>query len=37
MNWPGLLVAFGLLILAFCTMPWGLLVLAFMAWVFIRS
>jgi hypothetical protein len=37
MNWAGLLVALSAIALAFYTMPWGLLILAFMAWVWSRS
>lgn len=37
MNWAGLLVALSAIALAFYTMPWGLLILAFMVWVWCRS
>lgn len=32
MNWPGVFIALGLLWLSAITMPWGLLILAAMAW-----
>lgn len=37
MNWPGLLVAFGALCLALHTMPWGLLILLGLAWLYSRG
>lgn len=37
MNWSGLAIAVGLLGLAFSTMPYGLAILAGMAWVYSRG
>lgn len=37
MNWAGLSVVIGLLGLAVFTMPWGLIILAGMAWVYTRG
>jgi len=37
MNWSGLVIAIGLLGLAFSTMPYGLIILAGMAWVWSRG
>lgn len=37
MNWAGLSIVVGLLGLAVFTMPWGLIILAGMAWVYTRG
>lgn len=37
MNWPGIFVTGGLLLVAFYTMPWGLLLLAGLYWIWRRS
>lgn len=37
MNLAGISIALGLLTLAVVTMPWGLLILAGMAWVYSRG
>lgn len=37
MNWPGITAALGLLVVAAYTMPWGIGILLFMAWVWRRS
>ncbi len=37
MNWSGLILAIGLLGLAFSTMPYGIAILAGMAWIYSRG
>lgn len=37
MSWAGLSIVVGLLGLAVFTMPWGLVILAGMAWVYTRG
>jgi len=37
MNWSGLILAVGLIGLAVTTMPYGLIILAGMAWVWSRG
>ena len=37
MNWSGICLAVGLLGLAFSTMPYGIIILIFMAWVYSRG
>lgn len=37
MNWAGLLVLLGLLGLAWATLPWGWLIILFLAWMLARS
>jgi hypothetical protein len=37
MNWAGLSVVVGLVGLAFVTMPYGLVILAGLAWVYSKS
>jgi hypothetical protein len=36
-NWPAIVVTAGLLMVAFSTLPWGLLVLGALYWVWRRS
>ena len=37
MNWPGLIVSAGLVFLALTTLPYGLLLLAGLYWIWRRS
>ena len=37
MNWSGICLTVGLLGLAFSTMPYGIIILIFMAWVYSRG
>lgn len=37
MNWAGASIALGLLALAYFTLPWGLLILAGMAWAWSKG
>ena len=34
MNWAGISVIAGLLMLAWLTMPWGLIIIAFLIWLY---
>lgn len=37
MNWGGITVVIGLLGLAFVTMPFGIIILLFLAWIIVKS